>query len=155
MEINFSTVDQLAIQMEDSLGLHDFSNGVTLFGSLLADKPPNIGVVKRMLTSAWIAFGEVQIVNVKDLIFAIKVQHEEGTKRIVDGGPQKVMGFAFTIQYWLLHLAIEELDPNLISFWVQGHGVPFGQMNGNTIDLIGHHFGKLIAFENLDHTGCS
>ncbi|PQQ15843.1 uncharacterized protein Pyn_19026 [Prunus yedoensis var. nudiflora] len=104
--------------MGDSLGLNDFSNGVNLFGPLLADKPPNIGVVIRMLTSAWVAFGEVQIVDVKDLIFSIKVQHKEAARRIVDEGPWIIFGFAFNVQYWPLHLAIEELDPKLIYFWL-------------------------------------
>ncbi|KAI5349676.1 Hypothetical predicted protein [Prunus dulcis] len=153
MEVGMTTPDQLAVQMGTSLGLQELRTGVTLFGSLIADKPPNIGVVKRMLRSAWAAFGNVQIVDVKDLIFSIKLDNEEAARKIVDGGPWTIMGFAFCVQYWPLTLALEELNPSLISYWVQAHGVPRGQMNGETAGLIGAQFERLIGFEDPDQPG--
>ncbi|VVA17246.1 Hypothetical predicted protein [Prunus dulcis] len=110
MEVGMTTPDQLAVQMGTSLGLQELRAGVTLFGSLIANKPPNIGVVKRMLRSAWAAFGNVQIVDVKDLIFSIKLDNEEAARKIADGGPWTIMGFAFCVQYWPLTLALEELN---------------------------------------------
>ncbi|KAI5313893.1 hypothetical protein L3X38_043082 [Prunus dulcis] len=153
MEVGMTTLDQLAVQMGTSLGLQELRVGVTLFGSLIADKPPNIGVVKRMLRIAWAAFGNVQIVDVKDLIFSIKLDNEEAARKIVDGGPWTIMGFAFCVQYWPLTLALEELNPSLISYWVQAHGVPRGQMNGETAGLIGAQFERLIGFEDPDQPG--
>lgn len=153
MEVGLTTPDQLAVQIGTSLGLQELKAGVTLFGSLIADKPPNIGAVKRMLRNAWAAFGNVQIVDVKDLLFSIKVDNEVAAKKIIDGGPWTIMGFVFCVQYWPLNLALEELNPSLISYWVQAHGVPRGQMNGETAGQIGAQFERLIGFEDPDQPG--
>ncbi|CAB4316317.1 unnamed protein product [Prunus armeniaca] len=90
---------QLVIQLEGNVGLGEVHNGIPLIGVLMADKLPNQGATKEILRKSWEQLGEAKILVVKDNLLAITVESEEMARRIIEGGPWAVMGYALSIHH--------------------------------------------------------
>ncbi|CAL9024313.1 unnamed protein product [Prunus brigantina] len=65
----------------------------------MADKLPNQGATKGISRKSWEQMGEAKISVVKDNLLAITVESEEMARRIIEGGPWAVMGYAFSIHH--------------------------------------------------------
>lgn len=98
--------------------------GVRLFGVISADKPPNKGAMKAVLTKAWSGFGSVKISTRADNTMVITAESEETAAQILAGSPWSAMKHSVHIQTWPAHLMVDELPTDQITFWVQLHGLP-------------------------------
>ncbi|KAM1224939.1 hypothetical protein ACFX2G_044719 [Malus domestica] len=77
-------VEELAIQLEQSMDLSAIEHGVKLVGKILSTKMLNRWGVRNILNSAWKDFGEVDIKWVKENLFIISVQDVNMAMMILD-----------------------------------------------------------------------
>lgn len=114
-----SGVEDLVVQLEESLDLSAMEHGVKLVGKVLAKRILNKWGVRNILRSAWKEFGEVDVKWVRENVFVITVQDETMARRILDQVPWAVMKKNLSVKKWLSHLALQEVKMALVPFWVQ------------------------------------
>ena len=98
--------------------------GIKLVGTILANKTLNKWGVRNILISCWKEIGEAEIKWVKHNTFIITINGESTAAKIIDQVPWTVMKQNFSVKRWPHELALEEINMNIISFWIQIRGVP-------------------------------
>ena len=117
-------VEELVVQLEKNMDLSSMERGIKLVGKVLVDKNLNKWGVRNILRSSWKELGEVEIKWVKDNTFIITVKDESSAAQIANRTPWAVMKQNFSVKRWDQELALEEIDMNIVSFWIQIRGVP-------------------------------
>ncbi|KAB2621987.1 hypothetical protein D8674_024169 [Pyrus ussuriensis x Pyrus communis] len=132
-----SGVDELVVQLNQTLELSTMEQGVKLVGKVLTPKPLNKWGVRNILRAAWKELGEVEIKWVRENVFIISVKDENVASKILEQVPWAVMKKVFSVVKWPPELALEELELDAVPFWVQIRGIPLA--------------GKFIAMEDPGH----
>ncbi|KAH0977194.1 hypothetical protein GBA52_026913 [Prunus armeniaca] len=148
--------EQLTIHLENSLNLSDVHREVSLASFLIAEKEPLIGGVKAALRREWrhiIHSDDVKIAWANPNVYVITVETENIAKKLIQRGPWHVHDDVFSLQMWPECEALDEIIPNLATFWVQAHGIPLGQMTANNARIIGDRIGEVISVEDPATTG--
>ncbi|CAL9010678.1 unnamed protein product, partial [Prunus brigantina] len=84
--------------------------------------------------TAWQEFGKAKITGIRENLFAITVQDEDLSGKILELGPWFVMRQCFSVKRWPLALAVEEIDTHLVPFWVQVRRIPLNlYMDDNVV----------------------
>ncbi|KAM0977288.1 hypothetical protein ACFX2I_020017 [Malus domestica] len=112
-------MDELVVHLEQSMDLSAMENGVKLVGLALTNRPLNMWGIRNILSSAWKVFGEVNIKWVRDNMFIIVVQDESMASKIIDQMPWAVMKKNFVVKKWNPALALEEVEMEIVPFWIQ------------------------------------
>ncbi|KAB2623872.1 hypothetical protein D8674_037825 [Pyrus ussuriensis x Pyrus communis] len=135
-------VEDLVVHLEKSMDLSNMEQGIKLVGTALVNKTLN----------KWGGIGEIEIKWVKDKTFIIIVNDESTTAKIIDQVPWAVMKQNFSVKRWPKELALEEIDMNKISFWIQIRGVPPYLSTEENIKRLASKIGEVKAMEDLAKT---
>ncbi|XP_068323296.1 uncharacterized protein [Pyrus communis] len=141
-------VDELVVQLNQTLELSTMEQGVKLFGKVLTHKTLNKWGVRNILIAAWKELGEVEIKWVRENVFIISVKDESVASRIIEQVPWAVMKKVFSVVKWHPELALEELVLDAVPFWVQIRGIPLGLASLENIQCVTKEAGKFLAMED-------
>ncbi|KAF7825904.1 reverse transcriptase [Senna tora] len=117
-------------------------------GTILSEKVVNKKLVRTLVAKAW---GEPAGLTVMDLgvnSFIFSFESEDQALRILNGGPWSIMGSILNTRKWVPGVAIQEINFNLVPFWVQAHGLPLEQISQKNAQRIGRKIGQVILAEN-------
>ncbi|XP_048420938.1 uncharacterized protein LOC125473601 [Pyrus x bretschneideri] len=146
-----SGVDELVVQLNQTLELSTMEQGVKLVGKVLTPKPLNKWGVRNILRAAWKELGEVEIKWVRENVFIISVKDEHVASKILEQVPWAVMKKVFCVVKWPPELALEELELDAVPFWVQIRGIPLGLASIENVQRVTKEAGKFIAMEDPGH----
>ncbi|KAM3003562.1 hypothetical protein FF2_033908 [Malus domestica] len=141
-------VEDLVVHLKKSLDISNMEQGIKLVGTALVNKTLNKWGVRNILRSSWQRWGEIEIKWVKENTFVIKVNDESTTAKIIDQVPWAVMKQNFSVKRWPLELALEEIDMQRISFWIQIRGVPPFLSSEANIRRLASKIGKVQSVED-------
>ncbi|KAB2599005.1 hypothetical protein D8674_039706 [Pyrus ussuriensis x Pyrus communis] len=127
-------VEELVVQLNQTLELSSMEQGIKLVGKVLTQKPVNKWGVRNILRAAWQELGEIEINGV--------------ATKIIEQGPWAVMKKVFSVVKWPPELALEELELDAVPFWVQIRGVPLGLASVDNIHRLTMEAGKFLAMED-------
>ncbi|KAM1238474.1 hypothetical protein ACFX1Q_039168 [Malus domestica] len=116
-------VEELVVHLERNMDLSIMEQGVKLVGSVLVNKTLNKWGVRNILRSSWKEWGEIEGKWVKDNTFIITVQDESTTTQILNQVPWAIMKQNFLVKRWDKELVLEEINMNIVPFWIQIKGV--------------------------------
>ena len=114
--------DTIPLEDIEESGTSIFSS--TLVGKVLYSKTLNRGAVKSILHKAW---GELASMSMTDLgpnTFMFNFTEDDTPKKIMEESPWNVMRHLLSLQWWSPWCSVTEVSYDLVSFWVQAHGVP-------------------------------
>lgn len=100
-------VEDLVVQLERNMDLATMEQGV-----------------RNILRSSWKDMGDIEVKWVKDNNFIITVADENVTATILEQVPWAVMKQNFSIKRWSKEQALEEVNMEIVPFWVQIRSVP-------------------------------
>ncbi|XP_068329792.1 uncharacterized protein [Pyrus communis] len=143
-----SGVDELVVQLNQTLELSTMEQGVKLVGKVFTHKTLNKWGVRNILRAAWKELGEVEIKWVRENVFIISVKDESVASRIIEQVPWAVMKKVFSVVKWPPELALEELVLDDVPFWVQIRGIPLGLASLENIQRVTKEAGKFLAMED-------
>ncbi|XP_048421191.1 uncharacterized protein LOC103936395 [Pyrus x bretschneideri] len=146
-----SGVDELVVQLNQTLELSTMEQGVKLVGKVFTQKPVNKWGVRNILRAAWKELGEVEIKWVRENVFIISVKDENVASKIIEQVPWAVMKKVFSIVKWPPELALEELELNAVPFWTQIRGIPLGLASVENVQRVIKEAGEFIAMEDPGH----
>ncbi|KAM1427284.1 hypothetical protein ACFX11_019656 [Malus domestica] len=129
MEIDTLDANNILLKLQNNLDLVDAIGGVCMVAFIFVDKPPNRGASVHTT-------------------FTITGPDQVTTNKIIEGGLWNVAGFCCSAQLWPKDLAFEEIPSHLIVYWVQLHGVPFGQYSVENAKTIGEAYGEVLQVED-------
>ncbi|KAM2927835.1 hypothetical protein COP2_035147 [Malus domestica] len=141
-------VEDLVVHLEKSLDISNMEQGIKLVGTALVNKTLNKWGVRNILRSSWQRWGEIEIKWVKENTFVIKVNDESTAAKIINQVPWAVMKQNFSVKRWPLELALEEIDMQRISFWIQIRGVPPFLSSEANIRRLASKIGKVQSVED-------
>ncbi|KAM2163455.1 hypothetical protein ACFX1Q_041140 [Malus domestica] len=141
-------VDDLVVHLEKSLDISTMEQGIKLVGMALVSKTLNKWGIRNILRSSWQRWGEIEIKWVKENTFVIKVKDESTAAKIIDQVPWAVMKQNFVVKRWPSELALEEIDMQRISFWIQIRGVPPFLSSEANIKQLASKIGKVQIVED-------
>jgi hypothetical protein len=78
------------------------------------------------------------------------ISNQEHVQTILDQGPWNVRGSLILLKPWSPDLALDEVNLNLCSFWVQVHGLPCPNMAAVNAVIIAQRLGKILAVDHHD-----
>ncbi|KAB2606847.1 hypothetical protein D8674_006564 [Pyrus ussuriensis x Pyrus communis] len=110
-------VEELVVQLNQTLELSSMEQGIKLVGKVLTQKPVNKWGVRNILRAAWQELGEVEIKWVRENIFVISAKDENVASKIIEQVPWAVMKKVFSVVKWPPELALEELELDAVPFW--------------------------------------
>ncbi|XP_048422913.1 uncharacterized protein LOC103963932 [Pyrus x bretschneideri] len=146
-----SGVDDLVVQLNQTLELSNMEQGVKLVGKVFTQKPVNKWGVRNILRAAWKELGEVEIKWVRENVFIISVKDEDVASKIIEQVPWAVMKKVFSVVKWPPELALEELELNVVPFWTQIRGMPLGLASVENVQRVIKEAGEFIAMEDSGH----
>ncbi|KAM0956247.1 hypothetical protein ACFX2A_025041 [Malus domestica] len=141
-------VDDLVVHLEKSLDISNMEQGIKLVGMALVSKTLNKWGIRNILRSSWQRWGEIEIKWVKENTFVIKVKDESTAAKIIDQVPWAVMKQNFVVKRWPSEIALEEIDMQRISFWIQIRGVPPFLSSEANIKRLASKIGKVQIVED-------
>ncbi|KAB2601993.1 hypothetical protein D8674_002998 [Pyrus ussuriensis x Pyrus communis] len=146
-----SGVDDLVVQLNQTLELSTMEQGVKLVGKVFTQKPVNKWGVRNILRAAWKELGEVEIKWVRENVFIISVKDENVATKIIEQAPWAVMKKVFSVVKWPPELALEEMELNAVPFWTQLRGIPLGLASVENVQRVIKEAGQFIAMEDTGH----
>ncbi|KAJ1427622.1 Zinc finger, CCHC-type [Sesbania bispinosa] len=121
----------------------------TLVGRILWDKPLNKGAVKQMLIKACGEDAEeLRIMDMGVNVFIFYFSDKKKARSIMEKGPWNVMGHLVSLQYWIPEASVYEINYDLVTFWVQMHGIPLEFMTTNNVTHIVGMIGEVKEVED-------
>ncbi|KAM2931996.1 hypothetical protein FF1_040127 [Malus domestica] len=141
-------MEDLVVHLEESLEITPMENGVKLVGMVLNEKPLNKWGVRNILRAAWKDIGEMQVKWVKDNLYIIIVPDENSARQILSQVPWTVMKKNFSVKRWSQDLALEEIQWDLVPFWVQIRGVPLCLCSPSNLTKLASAIGQVEEVEN-------
>ncbi|KAJ1407196.1 Endonuclease/exonuclease/phosphatase superfamily [Sesbania bispinosa] len=150
---NFQTdemsLEGVTIQLESSGSESIELARKTLVGRILWDKPLNKGAVKHMLIKAWGEDAEeLRIMDMGVNVFIFYFLDKKKARSIMKKGPWNVMGHLVSLQYWIPEVSVYEINYDLVSFWVQMHGIPLEFMTTSNVSRIAGMIGEVKEVED-------
>ncbi|KAM1247963.1 hypothetical protein TB2_043970 [Malus domestica] len=142
-------VEDLAVQLELNMELSSMAQGVTLVGAALVNRPLNRWGVRNILRASWKDLGEIEVKWVRDNLYIISVPDESVATRIVSQVPWAVMKQNFSLCRWPVELALEEVQVELLPFWVQIRGLPLGLTSERNVRRLVRDVGTFMELEDL------
>ncbi|XP_070662491.1 uncharacterized protein [Malus domestica] len=146
-------IEELVIQLEQSMDLLIMESGVKLVGKVLTSKVVNIWGVGNIIKAAWNEYGGVEIKWVKENIFTISVKDESMASKLLEQASWAAMKKIFSIKKWPSDLALEEIVLENVPFWVQIRGVPMCFVSLQNIKRLTKEVGEFIAIEDPGKAG--
>ena len=141
-------IEELVVNLEKKMELSTLEDGVKLVGNAMAGKTLNKWGIRNILRSAWREFGEIEIKWVRDNTFIITTIDESTAQKILDQAPWAVMKQNFAVQRWPQELALEEVQMNMMSFWVQIRGLPPNMSSVENIKCLVSKIGEVLETED-------
>ena len=117
-------------------------------GYVLINKTLNKWGTRNILRSSWKEMGMIDINWVKDNTFIIIVQDESTTLKILDQVPWGVMKKNFSVKTWPQELALEEINMEMVLFWIQIRGVPPYLSSEKNLRCLASNIGKVEEIED-------
>jgi hypothetical protein len=93
-------------------------------GQLLSPKPMNSQTVRDTLQHAWKFALPLSFAVMGHHKYLFVISNQENFQTILDQGPWNVRGSLLLLKPWSPDLALDEVNLNLCSFWVQVHRLP-------------------------------
>lgn len=121
---------------------------IKLVGAALVNRPLNRWGVRNILHSAWKDLGQVDIKSVCDNLYIISVSDESVAKKILSQVPWGVMKNFFSVKRWPQELALEEIQLEMVPFWVQLRGIPLGLSSEANVRQLVQGAGEFIELED-------
>ncbi|KAL6209858.1 hypothetical protein ACLB2K_020797 [Fragaria x ananassa] len=146
-------IEAKTICFEDNTESADFKDGISLLGILIADEEPGLGVVKAALMGMWKALGQIRIVRVKMNTYCLSVGLEKLASKLLNDSLWSVKGLCFTIKHWPRYQSIDAIITHRATYWIQGHGVPWNQINKSNGRKLGCILGSVMEVEDPVVTG--
>jgi len=132
---------------------HHHHGAFSLLGQLLSPKPMNSQTVKDTLQHAWKFALPLSFAVVGHHKYLFGISNQEHVQTILDQGPWNVRGSLLLLKPWSPDLALDEVNLNLCSFWVQVHGLPGQNMAAVNAVIIAQRLGKVLAVDHHDAKG--
>ncbi|KAM1122858.1 hypothetical protein FF1_004321 [Malus domestica] len=142
-------VEELAVQLELNMELSSQAQGVKLIGAALVNRPLNRWGVRNILRASWKDWGAIDVKWVRDNLYVISVPDESVATRILSQAPWAVMKQNFSVCRWPVELALEEVQVELIPFWVQIRGIPLGLTSERNVRRLVRDVGEFLELEDL------
>ncbi|KAM1084188.1 hypothetical protein PS2_022246 [Malus domestica] len=143
-----TAMEDLVVHLEESLELTPMEQGVKLVGAVLNAKQLNKWGVRNILWATWKEVGEMQVKWVKDNLYIIIVPDENSARQILSQVPWAVMKKNFSVKRWSQDLALEEIQWELVLFWVQIRGVPLCLSTSSNITRLATAIGQVEEVED-------
>ncbi|KAL6187324.1 hypothetical protein ACLB2K_038724 [Fragaria x ananassa] len=140
-------IEAKTVCFEDNTESADFKDGISLLGILIADEEPGLGGVKAALMGMWKALGQIRIVRVKMNTYCLSVGSEKLANKLLNDSPWSVTELCFTIKHWPRYQSIDEIITHRATYWIQGHGVPWNQINKSNGRKLGCILGSVMEVE--------
>ncbi|KAM2019755.1 hypothetical protein ACFX1T_022514 [Malus domestica] len=141
-------MEDLVVHLEESLELTPMEQGVKLVGVVLNAKQLNKWGVRNILRATWKEVGEMQVKWVKDNLYIIIVPDENSARQILSQVLWAVMKKFFSVKRWSQDLALEEIQWELVPFWVQIRGVPLCLSTSSNITRLATAIGQVEEVED-------
>lgn len=141
-------LEELVVHMERNMDLSTMEQGVKLAGKVLANKTLNKLGIRNILRSSWKELGEMDIKWVKGNMFIITVHVENTATKILNQVPWAVMKQNFAIKKWPTELALEEVNMEVVPFWIQIRGGPPNLSSEENIRCLAAKIGEVEDIED-------
>ncbi|KAL6190941.1 hypothetical protein ACLB2K_037335 [Fragaria x ananassa] len=146
-------IEAKSVCFEDNTDSANIKVDISLLGILIADEEPGLGGVKAALMGMWKALGQIQIVRVTMNTYCLSVGSEKLASKLLNDSPWGVKGLCFTIKHWPRYQSIDEIITHRATYWIQGHGVPWNQINKSNGRKLGCILGSVMEVEDPVVTG--
>jgi hypothetical protein len=113
----------------------------------------NSQTVRDTLQHAWKFALPLLFADVRHHKYLFGISRQEQVQTILDQGPWNVRGSLLLLKPWSPDLALDEVNLNLCSFWVQVHGLPCQNMAAVNAVIIAQRLGKILAVDHHDAKG--
>lgn len=153
MEDTQRSAEGLVVQMRKKLSLRDLDRKVRLNAVFFADKLPHKPYICNTIKFALSRFGNIGVTasnesDPDDRMFSLTVDDEEAANDILEGSPWSIMRYSVHFQKWPETMALEELQCNQITFWVQVRGVPPYMFDVENVSEMIEKFGTFIKMDD-------
>lgn len=136
------------VELDFDEGAPPLLSETTPVGRILTDKIINRSVVKDMLEKAWGRPSGLLITDLGPNLYLFQLPNKEEAMRVLKGAPWLVLGQLLSIQPWTPEKSINEVNFDLVPFWVQLHDVQLEAMNANNAARIAATAGLIEEVEN-------
>ncbi|KAJ4836797.1 hypothetical protein Tsubulata_029985 [Turnera subulata] len=123
-----------------------------LVGHLVTKKSISVAVIKSQIKKTWIRKGDFTVINKANNVFLVGFQFEEDRLNALDGTHWLVSNQHFCLKEWPMYKAINQLNFEISSFWVQLHDFPPDLISLARISQLSGVFPKVLEVEtSLDN----
>lgn len=143
LDLETTTVD-VEIGCDDN---HDLASR-TLVGKICSERFVNKGAVKAILSRAWGNLSGMKITYMGTNMLMFTFEDKVEALEVIRKGPLYVMNNLVSFQYWIPDISAYELNYDMVSFWIQIHGLPLGALSTTAALKIMATFGSVKEVED-------
>lgn len=141
-------VKDLVVHLEKTMELLTMEQWIKLVGAMLVNGNLNIWGVRNILQTSWKDTGEIEVKWVREKTYIISVLDESVVEKILIQVPWVVMTQNFSVQIWPQDLALEEIQLELVHFWIQLRGIPLGLTSEVNVRCLVRDVGEFLELED-------
>lgn len=119
----------------------------SLYGKFFGKAPP-FDIVKANLLARWEEFGEIFISDLPNGYLLIRCAAHKAMQRILFEGPWTVNGVTLQMAPWHPYFEPAFAKMNTAAIWIQLHNLPVDFWDGESLDTITSHFGRLLKIDD-------
>lgn len=81
-------------------------------------------------------------------VYVITVESDQREKKLIDRGPWYVHNDVFSLQERSMNCSLDEIISCKATFWIQAHGIPFGQMTVCNAKMLANRINNEVLVED-------
>lgn len=122
-------------------------SSLSLVGKILSKKLINLNLAQMIIKRVWFTKNHVKLEQISLNVFLFSFKIVEDRNRVWNKRPWSINKAHLILREWPPDLALESIDFNSSTFWVQIHGLPLQYMSQENAIKIGALFPRIIQCE--------
>lgn len=132
---------------EEDVGCQEQTQGA-LVGKVITDKSLNRSAIKNMLGKAWGNPDGLQVSDIGPNMFLFTFNSKEEAMEVFHKSPWYVMNKLMSLQEWVPHISLTEINFSRVNFWIQIQGLPLEFISVKCAEKILQHVGVILDIED-------
>lgn len=126
--------------------------GISLVRKILSEKQYTGNEIFMVVRRIWFTKENPMVEEIGQNTFLFTFKTEMDRNRVWHRRPWTINKAHLILREWKLDIALEEIDFNSTTFWIQSKALPLQFMTKKNVELIGNLFKKLLRYESSTRT---
>lgn len=124
-----------------------------LLGQVISDKVLNKKAIKNIMFKTWEDYKKLYITEMGNNKFLFTFPSVDNAEEVLRKAPWFVMNNLLSLQRWEEGKAFADIDFSKVCFWIQIHGLPWGEVNHENAPILLNRVGKVVEVDDPFKSG--